>query len=708
MKLSVNLSEIPGIGAVFLKKFDTLGIRTVRDLLYHFPFRYEDWSEIVKIADLKLGENKTIQGEVKQIEVKRAWQRRMTFVEATVADESGEIQIIWFNQPYISKILKPGTYANFAGKLAVNKKNEAYLSNPTYELVGQNETKHTGRLVPIYPETKGLTSKGIRFLMKPIVESFEEMPDFIPEGIRDENKLLEINEALRKIHFPETSKDAAEASYRFAFEEIFLLQLRNIRQKLALQKERAPKITIEEGELEALMQNLPFDLTASQKKAIEEAVTDIRKPHPMNRLLQGDVGSGKTVVAALAALLVAKTHQTAIMAPTEILARQHYKTFLKLFGDFEGGIALMVGKEAKVFYGHSLESAVKKSDLQREIESGKIKIVIGTHTLIQKGITFGNLGLVVIDEQHRFGVNQRQALVSGQNPTTSSERQPAIPHFLSMSATPIPRTMMIALFGDLDLSLINELPKGRKEIITKVIAPENRDKAYAFIRGQVRRGSQVYVICPRIEKPNGDLDYNTMLKIDAKAVEDEYEKLSKAVFPDLRVAMLHGKMKSSEKEKVMTGFAAHDVDILVATSVIEVGVDVPNATIMMIEGAERFGLAQLYQFRGRVGRGEKQSFCFLFTESGSDAAEARLKSLVSAKNGFELAEKDLELRGPGQFLGGSQTGLPDIAMKSLLNPHMIKEARMAAENILNTDPSLENHPLLKQKLSEFKAEIHME
>jgi len=698
MKLETSLSTLPGVGPQFVKKLDRLGIKTVRDLLYHFPFRYEDWSEIVPISELAIGEEKTIQGTVREIEVKRAWQRRMTFVEAIVEDDSGEIQIVWFNQPYISKILKPGTLANFAGKIAVNKKNKAYLSNPTYELVGRGETKHTGRLVPIYPETKGLTSKGIRFLVKPLIEHFDPIPDFIPENIRETNNLMDVNDALRTIHFPEAMKEADIARYRFAFEEIFLLQLRNIRQKLALRQEKAPKISINEGNLRELISKLPFELTEAQQKAIKETIADLQKPYPMNRLLQGDVGAGKTVVAALAALMVASSHQVAVMAPTEILARQHYKTFLKLFPDFESGIALLVGKDAKVFYGHGLESPLKKTELHREISSGKIKIVIGTHALIQKNVSFGNLGLVVVDEQHRFGVEQRAELL----------KTKTIPHFLSMSATPIPRTMMIALFGDLDLSLINELPKGRKEIITKVVAPENRDKAYAFIRGQVRRGSQVYVICPRIEKPEESADFKEVLAIDAKAVEEEYIKISKKVFPDLRVAMLHGKMKSAEKEKIMAGFAAHEYDILVATSVIEVGVDVPNATIIMIEGADRFGLAQLYQFRGRVGRGDKQSFCFLFSESGSKTAEERLKALISAKNGFELAERDLEIRGPGQFLGGSQTGLPDVAMKSLQNPNLIKEARDAAETIITTDPNLEKHPLLKEKLAQFKAEIHME
>ena len=705
--------------------------------------------------------------------------------------------------------------------------------------------------MPIYPETKGLTSKGIRFILKPLVDSFDPVDDFLPLEIREANGLMEVNDALRTIHFPETLADAEKARYRFAFEEIFLLQLRNLRQKLALRDEKGPKITLDEEKMAALVTKLPFDMTGAQKKALNEIVADLGKEYPMNRLLQGDVGSGKTAVAGIAAIIVAETHQVAIMAPTEILANQHYKTFLKLFHEFTGGIALLVGKEAKVFYGPGLETKITKIKLTNEISAGRVKITIGTHALIQRSVKFHELGLVIVDEQHRFGVNQRQALVSGPTRTktqtdtedaqntsnllytettykiraavfavkkelglghkesiyqkalaeefkktgllfsqekaidikygdkkigiyrpdfivedkilielkalpfigaiqqkqiwsylkgsdhklallinfggtdieikrvihdgkrgpresASSQRQSAIPHFLSMSATPIPRTMMIAVFGDLDLSIIDELPKGRKEIITKVVAGENRDKAYAFIRGQVRQGRQVYVICPRIQLPEEDSNYKAMLAYDTKAVEEEYQKLSKKVFPDLRVTMLHGKLKAAEKSDVMHAFAEGESDILVSTSVIEVGVDVPNATIMMIESAERFGLSQLYQFRGRVGRSDKQSFCFLFTESGAKAAETRLKALVSAKNGFELAEKDLELRGPGQFMGGTQTGLPDIAMRSLQNPNLLKEARETAEKIMKKDPALAFYPGLNARIAELKEEIHME
>ncbi len=708
IKLESSLEELRGQGGKivpkFLPKLKKLGTETVRDLLWHFPYRYEDWSQIVDIAELKLGEEKTIQGIVKSIETRNAWKRRMIITEAVIEDESGEVKAIWFNQPYIGKILRVGSRANFAGKL-LEKNGELTLSNPTHEVIGKTETKHTARLVPIYSETKGLTSKGIRFIIKSILDNIDKISEFLPQEILEEFELPEINEALHWIHFPADATQSTKAKNRFAFEEIFLLQLRNLRQKITRAKDKAPKIEFDVEEVEKILETLPFELTKTQKDSLSEILKDIAKPRPMNRLLQGDVGSGKTIVIAIAAIIAAKQSQVAIMAPTEILARQHYKTFLKFFSQFSGGIGLLAGKEAKIFYGKDLEASSKKEIIAKDISKGNIKILIGTHSLIQKSIKFNNLGLVIVDEQHRFGVEQRDTMLKDKD---------LVPHFLSMSATPIPRTLMITLFGDLDLSLISELPKGRREIITKVVAPENRMKAYAFIRGQVRKGDQVFIICPRIEavevKDNEvrELDFVERLQLDAKNVKEEYEKLSKKIFPDLKVAMLHGKMKGPEKEKIMKDFSEKKYDILVSTSVIEVGVDIPNATIIVIEGADRFGLAQLYQFKGRVGRGEKQSFCFLFTDSKTDKTKNRLESLVSAKNGFELAEYDLKLRGPGEFLGDSQTGLPDIAMQALQNPTLLKETRDSAEKILENDPELKNYPLLKQKLSEFQKNVHLE
>lgn len=699
LALETPLEDIPRIQRRFLVKLNKLGLKTVKDLLWHFPHRYEDWREISRIAELRPGDEKTIQGEIIEITLKRTPQKRMFITEALISDETGSIQALWFNQPYIRHSLQKGKMVSLAGKATLYK-NRLVLQNPAYEILntryGVRGTSHTARIIPIYPETKGLTSKGIRYLIKPILESLEKMPEFLPADMLRELKLPEINIALRQIHLPSSVDEAEQAKKRFSFQDLFLLQLKNAEEKAALQKEQAPLIKYDLEEIKDALKALPFELTDSQKKALWEILQDLSKPHPMNRLLQGDVGSGKTIVAGIAALVSAQTPnnlQAVFMAPTEILARQHFDTLIKFFKDFENGIGLLVAKETKIFYGDGLETKITKTNFLKEVATGKVKILVGTHALIQKGVEFKNLGLVVVDEQHRFGVKQRALLLRGAR---------LMPHFLSMSATPIPRTLTMTIFSNLDLSIIKELPKGRKNIITKIVAPENRDKAYAFIRGQVRRGRQVFVICPRIEKAE-DTAWS-----EVKAVKEEYEKLEKNVFPDLKVAMLHGKLKSEEKAKIMSDLQNKQSDILVTTSVVEVGVDVPNATIMMIEGAERFGLAQLYQFRGRVGRGEHQSFCFLFTDSKAAQTEARLKSLLTAKNGFELAEYDLAIRGPGEFLGEAQTGMPDIALKAIQNPELLKMAQEKTREIIKKDPELKNHPALKEKLNQFEKEIHLE
>ena len=757
--LETELLKIRGLSPAFIAKLGKLEISTVKDLLWHFPYRYEDFSRIVKIGDLMINQSATIQGVIKKIDLRRTWRRKMLLVEAVIVDESGGLKAVWFNQPYIAKILKPGTYANFAGRL-VSGDEGVYLSNPIYEpLRGSVDIKHTAGLIPIYPETRGLTSRGLRYLIKPILGVLPPITDFIPKEILLKNRLPGIDLALKNIHFPSKLAHAEEARRRFAFEDLFLLQLNNLKLRSALAKEKSPPLKFTESELKEILKTLPFELTNPQKRSLEEILSDLSKDKPMNRLLQGDVGSGKTVIAAIAALVAAKNDkQATFMAPTEVLARQHYQTLNKLFQEMPDGWGTKIG----LLLG-GLNQKIKKETIKK-VALGEIKIIIGTHALIQKGVHFKNLTLIVVDEQHRFGVEQRAVLLRDpKNPNTSelSEKGELLPHFLSMSATPIPRTLSLTLFGDLDLSIIDELPKGRKPIITKVVSPLNRAKAYDFVREEIKKGRQAFVICPRIEAnreaqgamptgrqavptgrqavptgrqavptgrqavPTGrqanstnDLRFAISAKqnawADVKAVKEEYEKLSQKIFPDLKVAMLHGKMKSKEKEEIMSSFAKategknNKIDILVSTSVIEVGVDVPNATIMIIEGAERFGLAQLYQFRGRIGRGEHQSFCLLFTESEGQSVQERLNALLKAKNGFELAELDLKIRGPGEFLGEKQTGLPDLAMRALNNMELIRTARQSAEEIIQRDAELTAYPLLREKLSAFQKIIHLE
>ncbi|MDO8467093.1 MAG: ATP-dependent DNA helicase RecG [bacterium] len=724
LRLETELAKINGIGQKFIDKLDKLKIKTVKDLLWHFPFRYDDFSTVAKIADLKVNQSATVRAVVKKVSTRRSWKKKMVIVEALVADETGGIKAIWFNQPFIAKALMPGRRVNFAGKVAMSN-DEIFLQSPTYELFqNTTETMHTAGLIPVYPETRGLTSKGIRFLTGALLKNLESIPDFLPEEVLLQAEMPSVASALKNIHFPKKIEQAEKARERFAFADIFLIQLMNLRNRMLLAKEKAPPLNIDKSAITDFIARLPFELTGAQHRSIDEIVHDLAKPNPMNRLLQGDVGSGKTVVAAVAALMSAQNgKQTAFMAPTEVLARQHYRTLCAIFKNYPIGIGILTGSESRAFYGEGMESKLTRPKFLEEIAQDKIKIILGTHALIsevkgKKSLIFNDLALAIVDEQHRFGVDQRASLVKKESASrrTAGWRtgETTTVHFLSMSATPIPRTLSLTLFGDLDLSIIDEMPKGRKEIVTKVIPPLNRKKAYDFIRGEVKKGRQAFVICPRIEeaeKPEvakvGDKK-KINLWADVKNVTEEYERLSKTIFPDLRVAMLHGRMKGVEKAEIMADFAAGRTHLLVSTSVIEVGVDVPNASIMMIEGADRFGLAQLYQFRGRVGRGEHQSYCLLFTDSESASTAQRLDALIKAKNGFELAEQDLAIRGPGEFIGDKQTGIPDLAMRSLNNIAIIKLARASAEVLIKKDYTLSNYPPLKAELAKFQNKIHLE
>ncbi len=707
--LETPLTALPNAQR-FLPKLKKLGMDSVRDLLWNFPARYEDYSEVRRIDDLTPGEQVTVQGMIDEVSSRRAWRQGMAIVDAWISDESGSVRATWFNQPYLRETLRPGRLLSLSGKVSLSEKGELYLSHPTFEFISDPEhahTRHTARLVPIYGETKGLTSKGIRFLVEPILENVEA-EEWLPAEVLAERKFPPLPQALRAVHFPETLEQAEEARRRFAFEELFLLQLATLKQKIALIKTTAAKIQTDIDWLKGILSGLPFELTQSQKQALWDIIRDLDRTHPMNRLLQGDVGSGKTAVAALASLIAAKSgHQAAFMAPTEILARQHFETIKKLFAGVPDKVVppfgILAAGAGQVFYEKDVEGKVSKKEFLKKLADGEIVIALGTHALIQKGVHFKNLGLAIVDEQHRFGVRQRATLLA----------RKTVPHYLSMSATPIPRTLMLTVFGDLDVSLITELPAGRKEIETRIVPSAERAATYDFIRTKIKEGRQAFVICPRIDIPEEEerakaLTPRALAMLEIKSVKAEYERLAKKVFPDLKLAMLHGRMKTEEKDKVMRDFKDRKTDILVSTSVVEVGVDIQNAVIMLIESSDRFGLAQLYQFRGRVGRGEHKSYCFLMTESDLQTANARLKALVAAKNGFELAEYDLKLRGPGEFLGESQTGLPDIAMESLTNQALVEESRATAKSILEKDPALKKHPVLAKRLAAFSKKVHLE
>jgi len=687
--LDTSIGKLPRINEKYLRKFHKLGLVTVRDLLYHFPHRYDDFSKIISIDKLKPKISATIQGEILSIENTRTFKKKMILTEALIKDKTGSVKVIWFNQPFLTKNLKPGKKVSLSGKLAIGS-NGPYLSNPSYEalFLGRAPT-HTAGLVPVYPETTGLGSRFIRYYIKLVLPVANQIKEFIPSEILKKHKLPLVSAALKNIHFPKSIKLVEEARKRFAFEELFLLQLFVLKQKKKLQKENAFNVPFDKNLIQSFVKKLPFVLTNSQRRTAWEIIQDLEKNQPMNRLLQGDVGSGKTVVATIAALETAKTgYQVAFMAPTEILAQQHFKEVSKLLKGFDLKIGLLTGNEKKF--------------------SDDTNIVVGTHALIQEKVKFRNLALVIVDEQHRFGVEQRAKLVRGSQ----------VPHFLSMTATPIPRTLALTIYGDLDISLLDEMPKGRRKIITKIVSPDEREAAYEFIRKEIKNGRQAFVICPRIEPSNKtkqEIDKETgqikissakLLWAEVKAVKEEYEKLNEKVFPDLKIAMLHGKMKLKEKEEAMSDFKNKKTDVLVSTSVVEVGIDIPNATVMMIEGADRFGLAQLHQFRGRVGRAKHQSYCFLFSTSGD--ATSRLRALQKCESGFELAEKDMQIRGPGQFYGIRQSGLPDLAMDSLKDLNLIKTVREETNELLEKDLELKNYPLLSQKLNQFKQTIHLE
>jgi ATP-dependent DNA helicase RecG len=674
--LKAPVTAMPGISVGYAKKLERLGVVTVEDLLYLYPRRYDDFSQLRTINQLAPGEEITIIGTLWSVK-ERKTARGLTVISAIVTDGTGTIEITWFNQPYLLQRLRPNRNIVLSGKVDLYL-GRLVMQSPEWEPI-EKELIHTARLVPVYPLTAGIGARWMRRLMHRTVEYWSRrLPDYLPQSIREQAGLVPLGQALTQMHFPDNKDLADKAKHRLAFDEFFLIQLGVLRQRRQWRSEPGRALGVDQGLLDEFRETLPFQFTGAQERTLNEVLDDIQSEQPMSRLLQGDVGSGKTVVATAAMLMaVANGCQAAIMAPTEILAEQHHKTIDRLLHGITSRavrVGLLTGSTPKA----------EREEMYRGIADGGIDIIVGTHALIQSDLAFAALGLVVVDEQHRFGVEQRGAL----------RQKGYSPHMLVMSATPIPRTLSLTVYGDLDVSTIDELPPGRQKITTQWLDAKERERAYSFVRRQVEKGRQAFIICPLVEGSD---------KIEAKAAVEEYDRLSKEIYPDLKLGLVHGRLKAKDKETVMAAFYRGELNVLVATSVVEVGIDVPNATVMLVEGANRFGLAQLHQFRGRVGRGEYESYCLLLPDSDTENSRERLQAIEATQDGFVLAEKDLEMRGPGEFFGTRQSGLPLLKLAELGDVATLSQARQAAQALCEKDCELAQpeHQLLAQKLRAF-------
>ena len=735
LTLDSPLEQVSGVGKSMAQSFRRLGVRSVRDLLYHFPHRYDDYSKQKQIADLQIGAVETVLASV--IDIRSFGTRSgMSGLEVLVGDQSGTLKVVFFRQPWLAKQFIIGNSVVLSGKVE-NYMGLRQMTGPDWEPYTTDELVHTGRLVPVHPLTKGLIERSARSLIKQVVDRAAPMvEDHLPSTLRERAGLMSLGQALAQAHFPDTTETLERARRRLGFDEFLLIQLGVLQRKLLWQKERGYAMEFNEPVHEDFLSQLPFEMTGAQVRALEEIFADMARPVPMARLLQGDVGSGKTAVAAAASIqAIAAGFQVAIMAPTEILAEQHYKGLKTLLGKVYiprehagAGEQEHVGTGEQEAVNNSpftihhsssptverlreiqlLLGMVPEDDLDGQgvrvalltgslgakerrrvleaIANGDVDLIIGTHALITESVRYAQLGMVIVDEQHRFGVEQRQRLRDkGFNP-----------HLLVMTATPIPRTLTLTVYGDLDTSVLDELPPGRQEIRTRWITSAEREKAYKHLRQQIARGRQAFVVCPLVDESE---------KVELPSAEEMYAKLQGEVFPDLRVALIHGKMLPREKDEVMIAFRNHDYDILVATAVIEVGIDIPNATTMLIEGAERFGLAQLHQFRGRVGRGVHQSFCVLISDKDNEVTKQRLEAMEQTRDGFKLAEIDLQLRGPGEFFGTRQSGTPDLKIAQLADTRLLHAANLEARKVLADDPQLSQpqHALLKAKVDDYWA-----
>lgn len=736
-----------------------LGIIRVCDLLYYFPFRYTDISEFRHINTLKDGELATIIGVISNLKTKKGFKSKIPMGQAVITDLTGKINIVWFHQPYLAKMLREGSTVRVTGKISLNKTYGLTLTNPEINkedilpidlhdsLFSAQGGPALGGHFPVYPESKGITSKWMYHAIGRILKSdcIKNIPDYLDKEILEKYKLPSLHTALVWIHSPQKKEHAEIARKRFAFEEVFFIQLARQQERKKYEELFSYKLVVKDNDIKDFTSRFPFKPTLAQENTIQTILEDLKKDKPMSRLVEGDVGSGKTFVAATIAYAVIKNRplkhpakgprvfgrssnddlaerqnfgnlQVAYMAPTEVLATQLFENFTKYFsaqgGSALGGehsetipIALITSSGCRKFPSKSAGwengkqiktwTPIAKNQLLKWIKNGEIPIVIGTHSLISKSVEFEDLGLVIIDEQHRFGTNQRMKL---------AKKEGHSPHYLSMTATPIPRTLALTIYGDLDLSIIDQMPEGRKKVITEIVSENKRLGAYEKIKKELEDGRQLYVICPKIDEQ----DDEEKIKLDVKSVTVEAKRLKKDIFQDYRIDIMHSRMTKLQKEKVMKDFAEKKIDILVSTSVIEVGVNVENATVIIIEGAERFGLAQLHQLRGRVIRSTFQSYCYLFADAKTDKTIDRLKALTKATNGFELAELDLSLRGAGLLGGDKQWGITDLGMEALKNIKMVEAARTEAVQIIQKDIDLKSSPLLAEILKNKNLKLHFE
>lgn len=709
------------------KALTKLGIIKICDLLYYFPSRYTDISEFRYINTLKDGEQATIIGIISNLKTKKGFKSKIPMGQATITDLTGKINIVWFHQPYLAKMIKEGSTIRVTGKISDNKNYGLTLTNPEINKedilpIDLNDSLFQSKIesdkygFPVYSESRGITSKWMYHAIDKILksESVKNIPDYLDKEILEKYKLPSLHTALIWIHSPKKKEHAEIARKRFAFEEVFFIQLARQQERKKYEELFSYKLAVKDNDIKDFVERFSFTPTLAQDNAIKIILDDLKKEKPMSRLVEGDVGSGKTFVAATIAYAVIKNRpvgqsfgnlQVAYMAPTEVLATQLFENFIQYFDHTGISIALMTSSGCRKFPSKSAPfvngkqirtwTNIAKNQLLKWIKNGEIPIVIGTHSLISKTVEFEDLGLVVIDEQHRFGINQRMKL---------AKKEGHSPHYLSMTATPIPRTLALTIYGDLDLSIIDQMPEGRKKVITEIVTENKRADAYEKIKKELEAGRQLYVICPKIDES----DDEEKIKLDVKSVTSEAKRLKKDIFPDYNIDIMHSKMTKDKKEKVMKDFSEKKIDILVSTSVIEVGVNIPNATVIVIEGAERFGLAQLHQLRGRVIRSTHQSYCYLFANAKTDKTTDRLKALTKATNGFELAELDLSLRGSGMLSGDKQWGITDLGMEAMKNIKMVEAARSEAISIIEKDIDLKSSPLLSETLKAKNLKLHFE